>query len=407
MSKLQDLGKVLSLALLATLILSGCGLLVAPERQTAESLDTESVLQPISRELRSKLETVEEAPVLQATPVASETEEALVVSEAEGLQETLTRLYREVNPAVVYIVVTSGSGSFPTSGGSGSGFVYSDEGYIVTNNHVVDAGSSYEIVFASADRARAELIGSDPDSDLAVLQVDELPDGVTPLPLGDSASLEVGQFSVAIGNPFGEQGSMSLGIISGLGRSLPSQRMSTTGSTYSLPQVIQTDAPINPGNSGGPLLNLDGEVTGVNAAIASVTGVGSGVGFAIPVAVIRRVVPSLIEDGEVVYPYMGISFDGEVSLDEQEIYGILQTQGAYVISVAEGSPADEAGLVGADPQTGRGGDLIVAIDGQPVQDFSDLNSYLVLETEVGQTLELTVLRGDETVTLSLTLGARP
>ncbi|MGC9522812.1 MAG: S1C family serine protease [Anaerolineae bacterium] len=409
MLELRGVKKVISLALAAMLLLSGCIPLIAPEGSTAVGVETESVLQPISRVLHSKVGTVEdEAPALQATEGASDTEVAPSASEAEGLQETLTRLYRELNPAVVYIVVTSGSGNFPiSSGGSGSGFVYSEEGYVITNNHVVDAGSSYEIVFATGDRARAELIGSDPDSDLAVLQVDELPNGVMPLPLGDSTSLEVGQLTVAIGSPFGEQGSMSLGIISGLGRSLPSQRMTNTGTTYSLPQVIQTDAPINPGNSGGPLLNLNGEVIGVNAAIASTTGVSSGVGFAIPVNVIKRVVPSLIEDGEVIYPYMGITFDGEVSLSDMELYGLSQTQGAYVISVTPGSPADEAGLVAADAETGRGGDLIVAIDGQPIQTFSDLNSYLVLETEVGQTLELTVLRGDERITLPLTLGARP
>jgi 2-alkenal reductase len=183
--------------------------------------------------------------------------------------------------------------------------------------------------------------------------------------------------------------------------------MTASGSTYSLPQVIQTDAPINPGNSGGPLLNLDGEVIGVNAAIATTTGTNSGVGFSIPVDVVHRIVPSLIADGEVIYSYMGITFDGEVSLDEMEVYGVSQTQGAYVLEVSPGSPADEAGLIGADLDTGRGGDLIVAIDDRPVVDFSDLNTYLVLETEVGQTIDITVLRGEETLVLPLTLGARP
>ncbi|MBN1246958.1 MAG: trypsin-like peptidase domain-containing protein, partial [Anaerolineae bacterium] len=325
-----------------------------------------------------------------------------------ALQDTLTALYKEVNPSVVYIVVTtaaSGPG-FPASGGSGSGFVYSDEGYIVTNSHVVEAGTAYEVVFSNGERQSAELIGSDPDSDLAVLKVATLPNGVEALPLAD-VPVEVGQFAVAIGSPFGEQGTMTLGIISGLNRSLPSQRMTTTGSTYSLPQVIQTDAPINPGNSGGPLLNLEGEVIGVNAAIASTSGTGSGVGFSIPVDVVKRVAPSLIESGEVNYSYMGVSFDGEITLSDTELYGISQTQGAYVISVTPGGPADEAGLVAADPQTGQGGDLIVEMDGRPIQDFSDLNTYLVLETEPGQVLEITVLRGEERVTLSLTLGARP
>jgi len=205
---------------------------------------------------------------------------------------------------------------------SGSGFVYDEAGIIITNDHVADAGRSYEVIFANGERQRAELVGADADGDLAVLQVDRLPDGVDPLPLAEADDVQVGQFVVAIGSPFGEQGSMSLGIVSGLGRSLPSQRGTTSGSTYSLPQVIQTDAPINPGNSGGPLLNLDGEVVGVNAAIASTTGANSGVGFAIPVAAVRQIVPGLIERGEYVYPYMGVSFDDQVSLDEQSIYGV-------------------------------------------------------------------------------------
>jgi S1-C subfamily serine protease len=179
------------------------------------------------------------------------------------------------------------------------------------------------------------------------------------------------------------------------------------GSTYSLPEVIQTDAPINPGNSGGPLLNLDGEVIGVNAAIASTTGTNSGVGFSIPVAAVKQIVPSLIEGGSYAYPYIGASFDSEVSLDEQAVYGVPQTQGAYVVSVASGSPADEAGLVGADPQSGRGGDLIVDIDGRTIDDFGDLNSYLVFHAQVGQTIQITVLRDGERVVLPLTLGARP
>lgn len=314
------------------------------------------------------------------------------------LEAVLTDLYERANPAVVFIVVGSGSGS---------GFVYSDEGYIITNNHVIASADEYEVVFSDGTRERAELVGTDVDSDLAVLQVDALPDGVEPLPLAEAGSLDVGQLVVAIGNPFGEQGSMSLGIVSGLGRSLPSQRSTLMGSTYSLPQIIQTDAPINPGNSGGPLLNLEGEVVGVNAAIASLTGTGSGVGFSIPVAAVRRVVPSLIEEGSYTYPYMGLVFDGEITLDEAERYDLPQIQGAYVIEVVPNGPADEAGLVAADPETIEGGDLIIALDNQPVNDFADLNSYLSFHTSVGQTIDVTVLREGEEITLPLTLGARP
>ena len=318
---------------------------------------------------------------------------------ADDLQAAIISVYQQANPAVVYIIVPSV--------GSGSGFVYSQEGYIVTNRHVVAGGRNFEVVFATGERQRAELIGSEEDSDLAVLKVDRLPGGVEPLPLGDSDSIQVGQFVVAIGNPFGEQGSISFGIVSGVGRSLPSQRETTSGSTYSLPEMIQTDAPINPGNSGGPLLNLAGEVLGVNSAIATTTGTNSGVGFSIPVSAIKLIVPSLIEDGEYVYPYMGAGFDGEVTLDEQAAYGLPQTQGAYVINVTAGSPADEVGLVPADPDSGRGGDLVVAMDGRSIVDFADLNSYLVFHTAVGQTIEIAVLRDGERVVLPLTLGARP
>ena len=315
------------------------------------------------------------------------------------LEASIIGVYQRANPAVVYVVVPSV--------GSGSGFVYSRDGYVVTNYHVVESGRGYEVVFSNGERQNAELIGSDADSDLAVLKVDSLPDGVEPLSLGDSDGIQVGQFVVAIGNPFGEQGSISFGIVSGVGRSLPSQRATTSGTTYSLPEVIQTDAPINPGNSGGPLLNLAGEVLGVNSAIATTTGANSGVGFSIPVSAVRLIAPRLIEEGRYAYPYMGAGFDGEVTLDEQSTYDLPQTQGAYVISVTAGSPADEAGLVAANPSSGRGGDLVVAIDDRPIVDFFDLNSYLVFHTQVGQTISITVLRNGDTVVLPLTLGARP
>jgi 2-alkenal reductase len=334
-----------------------------------------------------------------AQPDITQPARAPAAVSTSDLEAAIVNVYRQANPSVVYIIVPSV--------GSGSGFVYDADGYLVTNNHVVEDGQSFEVAFANGERQRAELVGSDVDSDLAVLKVDRLPDGVEPLPLGDSGDVQVGQFVVAIGNPFGEQGSISLGIVSGIGRSLPSQRTTTAGSTYSLPEVIQTDAPINPGNSGGPLLNLSGEVLGVNAAIATTSGTNSGVGFSIPVSAVKLVVPSLIENGKYVYPYLGAGFDGEISLSEQSAYGLSQTQGAYVISVTAGSPADRAGLVPAQSNSGRGGDLVVAIDNQTIVDFSDLNSYLVFHTRVGQTIELTVLRNGEPVVLPLTLGARP
>ena len=390
--------RLLSMLALVFLLVTGCAPPAPSEivvtRESASIQTTE--IQPETKQTKTETQA-EVSPInYEATPA---TAAVATGEEARTLEETLVQLYLEANPAVVTIVLPSGS--------TGSGFVYDEAGHIVTNRHVVVGGRSYEVVFATGERQYATLVGADADSDLAVLQIEDLPNGVTPLPLAEASSLQVGQFAVAIGNPFGEQGSMSLGIISGLGRSLRSQRATTTGSTYSLPQVIQTDAPINPGNSGGPLLNLAGEVIGINAAIASATGTNSGVGFSIPVGVVKRVAPSLIEHGEVNYAYMGASFDGEISLEEQEQYDLPQTQGAYVISVVPGSPADEAGLISADAQTGRGGDLVIAINGQPIDDFSDLNTYLVFETEPGQTIQMTVLRNGERITLPLKLGARP
>lgn len=359
-------------------------------QENLSAMDAETLGQLVDEAVTARLAQLEtRTPINQLAPVG----------DGADLQATLVALYQQANPSVVYII---------TSQGSGSGFVYDDAGHIVTNRHVVSGSRQFEIVFANGARLAGELVGADADSDLAVLKVDALPDGVQPLPLAEPDTLQVGQFVVAIGNPFGEQGSMSVGIVSGLGRSLRSQRaLSSGGTAYSLPSVIQTDAPINPGNSGGPLLNLAGEVVGINSAIASVSGVNSGVGFSIPVIAVRRIVPSLIEAGSHTYSYMGVSFDDEISLNDQSQFGLPQTQGAYVVSVAPGSPAGLAGLRGADPNTGRGGDLVVAIDGRPVNSFNDLNSYLVFNTAPGQAIELTVLRDGEQLTVPLTLGARP
>lgn len=374
---------LLTLIILLILATLACGLNATPP--TSPPTPTAAALLPAT------------TPETNIIPVA-QAATAIPVAETADLQATLVTLYQQVNPSVVYILVPFGSGS---------GFVYSEDGYIVTNNHVVAGSNQFEVVFANGERRTARLIGSDVDSDLAVLRVNDLPAGVRPLPLAAADNIQVGQFVIAIGNPFGEQGSMSLGIVSGLGRSLVSQRGLENGSSYSLPDVIQTDAPINPGNSGGPLLNLAGEVVGVNSAIASTTGTNSGVGFSIPVSALHRIIPGLIAEGKYHYPYIGAGFDDEISLFEADTYGLSQTQGAYVLNVVPGSPADDAGLIAANPNTGRGGDLITAIDGQTITSFADLNSYLVFHTVVGQTIDLTILRGREQITLPLTLGERP
>lgn len=322
-----------------------------------------------------------------------------------SLQDTLTALYDKVNPSVVFIIISNQQTGL---GSSGSGFVYDTAGHIVTNNHVVKDATDIEVVFSDGTSSSAELVGSDIDSDLAVIRVEQLPAAVEPIPLSSMATIDVGQFAVAIGNPFGEQGSMSLGIISGLGRSLQSQRvLNNTGGSYQLPQVIQTDAPINPGNSGGPLLNLAGEVIGINSAIRTTTGENSGVGFSIPVDAVSIIIPELIENGVYSYPYLGLSFINEFPKKAiLERSGIDSTFGAYVGRAVPNGPAGQAGVVGSQAD-GLGGDLIIALNGQQIKDFDDLNAFLVFNTKPDDTIEATILRDGEEIIIEITLGARP
>ncbi len=366
---------------------------------------------PIDREeiVRDAVATItaQQPPQPAAVPTITTTN---LPAASVDLQNTLINVYQQRNPSVVQIFVSESFQGTEIGLGTGSGFVYDTNGHIITNNHVVVDGENFEVSFASGDRRLATVVGMDVDSDLAVIKVDSLPEGIQPIPLGNSNVLQVGQFVVAIGNPFGEAGSMSVGIISGLGRTVESQRIAEGGGRYSLPQVIQTDAAINPGNSGGPLLNLQGEVIGVNSSILTTTGANSGVGFSIPVAAVQRIVPVLIEKGVYEYPYMGIRMTN-LTLDTYQALGLSQLDGAYILEVSPGSPSDEAGLIASglaeDNDALSGGDLITAVDGQPVKTVDDLISYLVFNTTVGQTIQLTVLRNGGEVTLPLVLGARP
>jgi 2-alkenal reductase len=335
----------------------------------------------------------------------------------------LAALYTAASPGVVTILAY-GSGAqeqdpaAPVS--EGTGFIIDTEGHLITNQHVVEGASEYEVDFLSGDKVWADLLGTDPDSDLAVLKVNLPAPDLTPLPLGDSSAVQVGETVAAIGSPFGLSGSMTVGVVSALGRTLDSERTSPSGQAFTAGGIIQTDAAINPGNSGGPLLNLRGEVIGVNRAIRTevftVTGdaANSGVGFAIPVNIVKRVVPSIIARGYYDYPYIGVS---SLSADRwnlkilDEIGIPHDATGAYVTCVSPGGPAAAAGVRGAggcqDVELKPGGDLIVAIDGTPIRDFNDLLSYLVSNTEVGQEVTLTVLRQGKEVDLPLTIAARP
>jgi S1-C subfamily serine protease len=295
--------------------------------------------------------------------------------------------------------------------GQGSGFVWDREGHIVTNNHVVQDATDVQVTFADGVVVPAQVLATDLDSDLAVVQIDTTGLALVPVELGDINALEVGQRAVAIGNPYGLQGSLTSGIISALGRALP-----TTGSDFLIPDVIQTDAAINPGNSGGPLLDAQGRVIGVNFQIRSLVQANSGVGFAVPISIIRRVIPALIADGKYEYPYLGIR-GGTYSPAWAEALGLdAKLRGAYVTEVIEGGPAAAAGLragtrdtnleLGTSPLR-AGGDLIVAVDWNPITKFDDMLVYLIRNTAPGQTVQLTVLRDGQEQTIPLTLGTRP
>jgi 2-alkenal reductase len=359
-----------------------------------------------------------------STSAALNIDSPLTANQIEITQGDLISLYDSISPGVVTIWTFNNSttglaSTLPT--GQGSGFVINDQGYIITNHHVVNGAEEIEVDFPSGAKSWAELIGSDLDSDLAVIRVDIDQELLTPLPLGNSDNVQVGEFVVAIGNPFGLRGTMTVGIISAIGRTLESERTTPGGLRFSAGDLIQTDAAINPGNSGGPLLNMNGEVIGVNRAIQTESftvegaAASSGVGFAIPVNIVRRVAPGIIQNGEYRYPYLGISsLDDDLwNLKTIEALGYNPfTNGAYITEVVPNGPADEAGLRGGSQDTSipnlqRGGDLIIAIDEEPIFKFADLLSYLFKYTSAGQDVTLTVIRDNEEVEIPLTIGARP
>lgn len=378
-------------------------------------------------------------PIEKEEAVLSQTEETNdnETGQYQSIEEAYINIYEDVNPAVVHIRVVDNDGEtinqmpefqFPgipeipnmpqgiiPSQSIGSGFIIDKEGHIVTNNHVVSGAERIVVTFYDGTEVKAELVGTDTNADLAVIKVEVAPDDLTVVPLGSSADLKVGQITVAIGNPFGLKSSMTTGIVSGLGRMLDaSQSLTSTGSTYSIPDIIQTDTAINPGNSGGPLLDLDGTVIGVNTAIQSASGANSGVGYAVPVDIVKRIVPQLIEDGKVAYPWIGIS-GTTINADLSEAMDLDPGQkGVLVAEVVDDSPAEKAGLKGSSTtvkvdgyDVTVGGDVITAVDGRDVRVFDDLLGYLVMNTSVGDTIELQILRDGKEMTVELELEARP
>jgi S1-C subfamily serine protease len=334
---------------------------------------------------------------------------------------SLPDLFTKVQKSVVQ--VTDADNSNEIGSRLGSGFVYDNKGHVITNYHVVAPASNnnndeLQVTFLDGSVYSADLVGFDQFADMAVIKVKNITsDKLTPLPLSNSSALRIGESVVAIGNPFGLSGSMTEGIVSGLGRLLPSnengENFAGTISSFSIPNIIQTDAAINPGNSGGPLIDTQGRVIGINTAIYSGTGLYSGVGFAIPSNTISKVANSLIQTGSYRHPYIGI-VGVSLAPDLSKQIGLTQTKGFLVTSITEGSPAEKADLqAGSTTKTlnGReintGGDIILKIDNREVTKIDDILAYLESQKQVGDQVHLTILRDNAIRELDLVLGERP
>jgi S1-C subfamily serine protease len=334
---------------------------------------------------------------------------------------SLPDLFTNVQKSVVQVTERDNSNELGSR--LGSGFVYDKDGHVITNYHVVTPGTNnnneLQVTFLDGNVYPADLVGMDQFADLAVIKVKNIsPDKLAPLSLANSSSLRIGESVVAIGNPFGLSGSMTQGIVSGLGRLLPSNEnednlAAVAGSSFSIPNIIQTDAAINPGNSGGPLIDTQGRVVGINTAIFSNTGVYSGVGFAIPSNTISKIATSLIQNGSYHHPYIGI-VGISLSPDLSKQAGLNQTKGFLITSIAKGGPADKSGLRAGSTTTkynGRdvdvGGDIILKIDNREVSKIDDILAYLETQKHVGDKVHLTILRDNAIKELDLILGDRP
>jgi serine protease Do len=428
--------KVISLAslvLVSAMLLSACSGIAA----FSQSANPLNVAQAASQSNSNSPQSTSASNVSNSATSNSTTSSApvAITGSSELLaayESTLESIYSSVSPQVVNIMVlipssASTTQNFPGfnntpnsqtpqfSQALGSGFFWDTNGDIVTNNHVVDGATKIEVSFADGSTVPATIVGQDPYSDLAVIKVNVSADKIHPVTLADSTQLKVGEISIAIGNPYGFEGSMSVGNVSGLGRDLPSSGVDqNTGATYSIPDVIQTDASINPGNSGGVLVNINGQVIGVTSAIESNSGSSSGVGFAIPSEIVAKVVPSLIKSGTYTHPYLGIS-GTDMNPDLAQAMNLpSDTRGALVETVTAGGPAANANLQASNTtvtingvQGTVGGDVITAIDGQTINSMSDIIAYLAIHTQVGQTVTLTILRDGKTQSVQVTLGNRP
>jgi S1-C subfamily serine protease len=332
---------------------------------------------------------------------------AEVLGGLAAIDQALTNVYARTKDSVEFIAVAKPSSS-GTGQASGSCWVWDSQGHLVTNNHVVEGATSIFVRFANDVEVEAKVVGTDADSDLAVVKVDLPGQTLTPLALGDSSRLQVGQTAIAIGNPFGFERTMTSGIVSAIGR------VSRQSSGYSLPNLVQTDTPINPGNSGGPLLDVQGRVIGVTTMIYSQTGEFSGIGLAVPVNTVKKVVPALISTGHYRHPYLGIS-GTSIGPMTASLFQLPVVHGALIEQVVPGGPAERAGIKagteekqipGFSQPVVLGGDIITAIDGRKIAAMDELITFLE-DYSVGDTVQLTVLRGEQSVQVPVVLAERP
>lgn len=343
----------------------------------------------------------------QDNTYSSEIQSQLIEKQKNTKDLSLIEIFERSELGVVSITVTKSSERGDTNA-VGSGFVFDKAGHIITNNHVVADTKKITVTFIDGTSYRAKIIGTDPYADIAVIKLDIRPEKLYPLPIGESSKLRVGEQITAIGNPFGLSGSMTSGIVSQLGRILPAQ-----GTSFSISDVIQTDTAINPGNSGGPLLNMKGEVVGINTAIYSGDGSFSGVGFSIPSDTVLKIVPVIIKDGQYLHPWIGIS-TLDISPDIADVLKLKDAKGILIMTVVKDSPADKAGLRGSSQTTivdgieyKVGGDIVLSIDGNEVRKIEDVLTHLQREKNIGDKLNLELLRDGKIINVVITLEKRP
>jgi len=404
MDKRLPVGKIWIAALcLLALVLAGCGL---------TDLATRGAATPLPTVAANPMAAVTATTLPDTTPVVFNEQAA-----SNNLEAQVIAVYDAASPSVVNITNRSTVydrffGAAPQEG-TGSGFVYDTEGHIVTNYHVIEGADEILVTLADGQVYQAQVVGSDPTNDLAVLRVDPSVELPPPLVLGDSGQLRVGQFVVAIGNPYGLQRTLTTGVVSALGRVIESPE-----ANQFIGEAIQTDAAINPGNSGGPMLDLSGRVIGINSQIISPSGASAGIGFAVSANTVQRVVSKLIADGYYPHPWLGME---PLSLSSSTVATLRQygvevgaDSGVLVLEVTAGGPVDQAGVRGGNQylRMGRyrlpvGGDVIVALNGEPIQDLQDLTVYLEANTTIGDTVQLTVLRDGQELTVPVTLEEQP